>query len=83
MNDLTIILGSGGFVGKSLYSYFLSKKKPVLGIDFVEGEDLQIDFLKDFEKLKIILEQTKPKSIINLAAFSNSNQCNNNNEKGK
>ena len=38
MKDLTIILGSAGFVGKSLYKYFKSKKSNVIGIDFLDGE---------------------------------------------
>lgn len=81
MKDLTIILGSAGFVGRSLYEHFKSKKSDVIGIDFVGGEDFQIDFVKEFEKLKQIIEKFKPKSIVNLAALSNSNQCNKYKEK--
>jgi len=81
MKDLTIILGSGGFVGKSLYKYFKSKKAHVLGIDYLAGEDFQIDFVEEFDDLKKIIQKYNPKSIINLAAFSNSKQCNINSQK--
>ena len=81
MKDLTIILGSAGFIGRSLSEHFKSKKSDVIGIDFLEGEDFQIDFITEFEKLKQIIEKFKPKTIVNLAALSNSNQCNKYKEK--
>ncbi len=81
MKNLTIILGSGGFVGKSLYKFFKLNNANVLGIDYLEGEDYQIDFVKEFDELKKIIMRYSPKSIINLAAFSNSKQCNENSKK--
>ena len=78
MNNKTIIIGSSGFVGRTTYKLFKKKSLEVIGIDKVGPCDYTIDILKEFNKLEDIISSIKPTSVINLAALSNSKQCNNN-----
>ena len=70
-----IIVGSEGFVGKSLSYLHGQKSSNLIFVDKLESADYQIDIITEFSKLETLIKQTSPSCIINLAAFSNGKSC--------
>ena len=81
MKKRILLIGASGFVGRTVYQLFKEKSLDIKGIDLDDNTDYKIDILDNFNKLKELIFELKPYAIINLAAFSNSQQCNNNKEK--
>ncbi|MDD2757956.1 MAG: SDR family oxidoreductase [Patescibacteria group bacterium] len=75
MSKKILITGSGGFVGKNLYS-ILKPDFEICGIDIVKNEfvDKVID-VSDRAALKNILDGFQPDVIVHLAALSNVEKC--------
>lgn len=60
-----LITGDMGFVGKHLREYLEYRGDTVYGYDIRRGEDL-----RDFEKLRTVLDETRPQRIFHLAALA-------------
>lgn len=75
MNTRIIVLGSEGFVGKHLCKMLKSNGIEFLGLDICGNPTISINVVKEFTNLKSIIKEFEPISIINLAAYANSSQC--------
>jgi dTDP-4-dehydrorhamnose reductase len=69
-----VVLGSSGRVGGYLLPHLRSCGHETLGLSRREGDDLHAD-LTDFDQVSFALNKARPDAIVNLAAQTNIDEC--------
>ena len=75
MENSVLVIGSSGFIGKSLYKRLEESNINVAGVDITSESDYKIDIVDQFYELDDLIKTLNPTAIINLAALSNPKQC--------
>lgn len=69
-----LIVGSEGFIGRSLKTYLSERGWKLFGVDLVKGADLVVD-ITEYDRLAEELKTYRFSSVIHLAALSNPPSC--------
>jgi len=78
MFDSILVIGSSGFIGKSLCKKLKEDNINYTSVDISGDSDYKINIVDEFNKLYDLINLIKPRSIINLAAISDVKQCDEN-----
>lgn len=70
-----LVLGSEGFIGKSVTSSLRLLTDNVVTVDSLGDPDYKLDLLNDFEEFSTLVHDIKPHFVLNFAALSNSKMC--------